>query len=934
MANQRSRDRGIEIRKCDVSAPPRLIEPLEARLLFSQPPLTTQPTTAYLDSVPNITSAGGTNVDVNVQFSSTQPLDPSSFISGNIVVTGPGNTALAPVGMTVNGSGSDNQYVNVDYLFSAPGGAWAAGDDGVYTVTTSSSTGVPVADLNGDPLPQMTLGTFIASIDQSNPSFPDTFTSNFSAQAIAPLAYNAFVAVGSEPDGSGAAGATQLVVEKYDNGAPDAGINGGNGQMALEYGSGSAGYGVAVQNNGDFVIAGSATDPNTHDTDFAVFRTGPDGLPDPTFGQDLNGDGTPDGIETVNVGATDSVAYADALQEDGGIIAVGTTSTDSGGNFVIARIDPVTGLLDTGFGANGYTTTSFGNDSSAGAVLIQPDNNILVAGDVAGQVALARYTPQGTLDPSFGTDGTEILPLTSSQTVGLALLPDGKILVAANDNSGGEVGVMRLNSSGATDTAFGTNGIASVATGGYGESNSIVVQPGGQIDVGGVYAFNNVQKSVLATFTASGQPENNFSGSPIDIFGSAANDDDTLGLMAPYPSGVAFAQSVGSGAGGIDGGTTVFTEPTTDAIPPTATFTATTVTTPSATASFTITYNDNVAVDPTTLGLGNITVSDGHQILQVTSATPSSETAGSPLSVTYTVAASGNTFAAADNGNYTVALAAQVKDTAGNAIVAIPDFGTLTVDEPVDPTPTPTPAPTPTPRTLLGSFGTVAGSKKSQKLTTTINGVPTVFSVTNGSGQAYLNGDNVDLVITVATGKKAAIAVAPKGGRISLGDVAVTGNVSSFAAPAGDLVGNFYISGSAGTVTIGNLSDADFDAAGAIGTIRAISLTDSDLLDGVQAGPDGTLGTSDDIYGPGVIKTITIAGAINSSVIAAGANPVNGTFGDGDDALAAPGSAIKSITAKAGTTGSTLFESGSFRSANLPKKIKSLATDPRFKVLT
>jgi uncharacterized delta-60 repeat protein len=919
---------GTEARKRTSASQPRLIEPLEARVLFSQPPLTTQPPTAYLVSAPNITSAGGTNIDVNVQFSSSQPLDPNTFIAGNLQVTGPGNVTLAPAGLTVNGNGSDNQYVNVDYLFAAPGGAWAAGDNGAYTITTSSDSTEPVADLNGDPVPQMTLGTFIATIGQTNPSFPDTFTSDFTAQAIAPLSYGAYVAVGSEPDGSGAAGATQLVVEKYDNGAPDAGINGGNGQMALEYGGGSIGYGVAAQNNSDFVIAGSVTDPNTHDTDFAVFRTGPDGLPDQTFGQDLNGDGTPDGVETVDVGGTNSVAYADALQVDG------TTSTTSGGNFVVARIDPNTGLLDTGFGTGGYTTTSFGNDSAAGAVLIQPDNNILVAGDVAGAVALARYTPQGTLDTTFGTGGTEILPLTSSQSVGLTLLPDGKILVAANDNSGGEVGVMRLDSDGATDTTFGAAGIASVATGGYGESNSIFVQPGGQIDVGGVYAFNGVQKSVLATFTANGQPENNFSGSPIDVFGSAANDDDTLGLIAPYPGGVAFAQSVGSGAGGVDGGTTVFTEPLTDAIPPTATLTPVTVTTPSASASFTITYNDNVAIDPTTIGPGNITVSQGNETLQVTSATPSSQSADSPLTVTYTVAAPISLFSAADNGSYTVSLAGQVKDTAGNAIVATPDLGTITVNEYVAPPPTPTPTPTPTPRTLLGNFGSVAGSKKSQKLTTTINGVSTVFSVTNGSGQAYLNGANVDLVITVADGKKAAITVAPKGGRITLGDVAITGNISSFAAPACDLVGAFYIGGTAGTVTLGNLTDAQFDAAGSLGTIKALSLTDSELLDGVQAGPDGTLGTSDDTYNAGTINTIAIAGAIHSSVVAAGVNPVNGTFGDGDDTLAAPGSIIKSISAKAGTTGNTLFESGAIKSASLPKKIKSLATDPRFKILT
>ena len=169
---------------------------------------------------------------------------------------------------------------------------------------------------------------------------------------------------------------------------------------------------------------------------------------------------------------------------------------------------------------------------------------------------------------------------------------------------------------------------------------------------------------------------------------------------------------------------------------------------------------------------------------------------------------------------------------------------------------------------------------------------------------------------------------------ITLGDVVITGNISTFTAGAADLAGNFYIDGAASTVTLGNLTNATFDAAFTLGTIKAISLTDSKILDGVQAGADGHLGTSDDIYGAGVINTVAIAGAINDSVIAAGANPVNGIFGDGDDTLAAPGSLIKTLTAKGGTTGATVFESGAFKSASLPKKIKSIAGDSRFKILT
>ncbi len=73
------------------------------------------------------------------------------------------------------------------------------------------------------------------------------------------------------------------------------------------------------------------------------------------------------------------------------------------------------------------------------------------------------YKADGTLDTSFYTDGQRELPFggnafVSQLQIGLAVQPDGKVLVAANQGGGGgEVGVFRLNADGTwTSTAMGS----------------------------------------------------------------------------------------------------------------------------------------------------------------------------------------------------------------------------------------------------------------------------------------------------------------------------------------------------------------------------------------------------------------------------------------------------------------------------------------------
>src|SRR5882762_10093179 len=109
---------------------------------------------------------------------------------------------------------------------------------------------------------------------------------------------------------------------------------------------------------------------------------------------------------------------------------------DSG--FGLARYTP-DGVLDQSFGNGGLVVTrSTQRSFVANALALQPDNKILVAGMVSDlataslQLAVARYNPDGSVDDGFGAAGIAATPVGAAGAAAsaLAVQPDGRILVA------------------------------------------------------------------------------------------------------------------------------------------------------------------------------------------------------------------------------------------------------------------------------------------------------------------------------------------------------------------------------------------------------------------------------------------------------------------------------------------------------------------------
>jgi len=133
------------------------------------------------------------------------------------------------------------------------------------------------------------------------------------------------------------------------------------------------------------------------------------------------------------------------------------------------------------------------------AVAVQPDGKIVVAGyTTASQIDVARYSANGSLDTTFGTNGVALLPVPtgSGQGVDRVLIqPDGKILVARDND------LARFTSSGTPDSSFGTGGLVTLSS----VDRDLALQPDGKIVV-----LVGLTSEVLERFNSDGSVDRSF----------------------------------------------------------------------------------------------------------------------------------------------------------------------------------------------------------------------------------------------------------------------------------------------------------------------------------------------------------------------------------------------------------------------------------------
>ncbi|HYV92928.1 MAG TPA: T9SS type A sorting domain-containing protein [Chitinophagales bacterium] len=284
----------------------------------------------------------------------------------------------------------------------------------------------------------------------------------------------------------------------------------GDGKVSTAIGqSNDLAYSVAVQADGKIVATGYSSGGTT--IEFALVRYNEDGSFDSTFNTD--------GKVTTAVGGTNDQAYAAAIQPDGKIVAAGFSTNGPEDYFALVRYN-TDGSLDSSFSTDGKVTTAIGlHDDKVYSITIQPDGKIVVAGySYNGSnryFALARYNANGTLDNSFSTDGkvTTVIGSNNSQVRSLALQTDGKIVAGGNCGNGSTFAfaLVRYTPDGTLDNSFGSGGkvITDIGSGddvGW----SAAIQPDGKIVQAGYSYSGTYPDFALVRYNTDGTFDNSF----------------------------------------------------------------------------------------------------------------------------------------------------------------------------------------------------------------------------------------------------------------------------------------------------------------------------------------------------------------------------------------------------------------------------------------
>lgn len=259
---------------------------------------------------------------------------------------------------------------------------------------------------------------------------------------------------------------------------------------------------IAVQPDGKIVVAGACL---LISRDFCLARYSANGVLDATFGTD--------GIAAPFITIFDEFANALAIQPDGKLVVAGNCPhSGPSADFCLARLN-ANGELDATFGSAGFAFTNLSTyDDIARAIVVQPDGKILVAGSCSDTFCLARYNANGVLDATFGSSGTVIAFSGTNIGHALALLHDGRIVVAGECYFGGwDFCLARFSANGTLDTSFGSSGRVVTPIGSNNDyASALALQPDGKLVVAG-YCWNGTKNDVcLARYNPGGSLDTSF----------------------------------------------------------------------------------------------------------------------------------------------------------------------------------------------------------------------------------------------------------------------------------------------------------------------------------------------------------------------------------------------------------------------------------------
>ena len=228
------------------------------------------------------------------------------------------------------------------------------------------------------------------------------------------------------------------------------------------------------------------------------------------------------GIVIENFSNTSNILGIDGVIQNGGkIVVVGQSyESISFSQIALARFTPA-GTLDSTFGAGGWTITDFGYDYIwANAAAQQSDGKIVVTGPLIDakrqDFFVARFTVDGKVDKDFGKKGIVLIDFgkTLDRSWDLAIQSDGKIVVVGTTYNGSNqnMALARLDEKGKLDPTFGINGLVQTDFNGLADhAETVAINSAQQIIVGGFAQLNSTNYAfATARYEATGALDPSF----------------------------------------------------------------------------------------------------------------------------------------------------------------------------------------------------------------------------------------------------------------------------------------------------------------------------------------------------------------------------------------------------------------------------------------
>lgn len=274
-------------------------------------------------------------------------------------------------------------------------------------------------------------------------------------------------------------------------------------------------FAIAIDAADEIYLAGGGTTAGQTTGAFSfVAAIHSTGSFDPHFGN-LNG------AEIIDLG-TYFQQFTSIVRDTQGrfVVAGGVAQGVNGGNMVILRFLK-NGQLDTSFGTGGKVVMQAPGSTYSSALAITLDNlgNIVVAGVAPhggkfNGVYVARFTPNGQPDSSFGTGGFVYPDFGSDDELAYAVAVDAqdRVIIAGYSSSAGNVrhvSLGRFLRDGSPDPTFGSNGEFVKVSSDKETVRSLLIDSQNRIVVGGTRASSNTD-FFIDRFTTGGQLDSTF----------------------------------------------------------------------------------------------------------------------------------------------------------------------------------------------------------------------------------------------------------------------------------------------------------------------------------------------------------------------------------------------------------------------------------------